>query len=144
MTQGMFFLGSVDHLIWSTACCSLRRSFTSSFTTCPESIYSMPSATPSRKRVVILGSTGSIGTSALKVAGDIPERMEVIGLAAHRSVDAIAAQVRETGVQHVCLSDEASAEQLAGLLGSDCNVVAGEDGLVELARLCGKCCDMRE
>ncbi|MEZ5325669.1 MAG: 1-deoxy-D-xylulose-5-phosphate reductoisomerase [Verrucomicrobiales bacterium] len=95
----------------------------------------MTSATPSRKRVVILGSTGSIGTSALKVAGDIPERMEVIGLAAHRSVDAIAAQVRETGVQHVCLSDDASAEQLAGLLGSDCNVMAGEDGLVELATL---------
>ena len=35
-----------------------------------------------KKRVVILGSTGSIGTSALKVARDIPERMEVVALAA--------------------------------------------------------------
>ena len=36
----------------------------------------------SQKRVVILGSTGSIGESALKVARDIPDRMKVIGLAA--------------------------------------------------------------
>ena len=40
-----------------------------------------------KKRVVILGSTGSIGTSALKVARDIPERMEVVALAAHSNVD---------------------------------------------------------
>ena len=35
-----------------------------------------------KRRVVILGSTGSIGTSALKVARDIPDRMEIVGLAA--------------------------------------------------------------
>ncbi len=35
-----------------------------------------------RKRVVILGSTGSIGTSALTVARQIPDRMEIVGLAA--------------------------------------------------------------
>jgi 1-deoxy-D-xylulose 5-phosphate reductoisomerase len=36
-----------------------------------------------RKRVVVLGATGSIGDSALKVARDIPERMEIVGLAAN-------------------------------------------------------------
>ena len=50
-----------------------------------------------RKKVVILGSTGSIGTSALKVARDIPERMEVVGLAAHSSVETLAAQAMEFG-----------------------------------------------
>ena len=93
------------------------------------------SEAPSRKRVVILGSTGSIGSSALKVAADIPDRMEVIGLAARMSVDAIAAQVRETGVRHAGLSDEASAERLSEMLGGDCDVVGGEDGLVQLATL---------
>ena len=39
-----------------------------------------------KRRVVILGSTGSIGTSALKVARDIPDRMEIVGLAAGTSV----------------------------------------------------------
>ena len=48
-----------------------------------------------RRKVVILGSTGSIGTSALKVARQIPERMEVVGLAAGRRVEELAAQARE-------------------------------------------------
>lgn len=42
-----------------------------------------------KRRVVILGSTGSIGTSALKVARDIPDRMEIVGLAAGTSVEAL-------------------------------------------------------
>ena len=49
----------------------------------------------SKKRVVILGSTGSIGESALKVARDIPDRMEVIGLAAGRSAQSLLAQAAE-------------------------------------------------
>ena len=36
-----------------------------------------------RKRVVVLGATGSIGESAQKVARDIPDRMEIVGLAAN-------------------------------------------------------------
>ena len=43
------------------------------------------SDSPLRKKVVVLGSTGSIGESSLKVARDIPERMEIVGLAANRS-----------------------------------------------------------
>ena len=54
-----------------------------------------------KRRVVILGSTGSIGTSALKVARDIPDRMEVVGLAACSSVKALAEQIHETGVKRV-------------------------------------------
>jgi len=48
-----------------------------------------------RRKVLILGSTGTIGTSALKVARDIPERMDIVGLAAQRSVDALVAQVAD-------------------------------------------------
>lgn len=50
-----------------------------------------------KRRVVILGSTGSIGTSALKVARDIPDRMEIVGLAAGTSVEALAPP--GTGIQ---------------------------------------------
>ena len=63
----------------------------------------------SRRKVLLLGSTGSIGTSTLKVAQDIPERMEIVGLAAQRSVEALVQQVRETGVKQVALTDEAAA-----------------------------------
>lgn len=90
---------------------------------------------PRRKRVVILGSTGSIGTSALKVARDIPERMEVIGLAAHRSAEVIAEQVRATGVRHAALSDPVSAGRLAGMVGEACEVASGDEGLLRLATL---------
>lgn len=88
-----------------------------------------------KKRVVILGSTGSIGTSALKVARDIPERMEVVALAAHSSVEKLAAQAREFGVQHVCLYDASRVEDLRRLLPPGTKVYAGQEGLCELSTL---------
>ena len=45
-------------------------------------VNSVESVPRRNKRVVVLGATGSIGESALKVARDIPERMEIVGLAA--------------------------------------------------------------
>ena len=59
----------------------------------------------SPKKVVVLGSTGSIGESSLKVARDIPERMEIVGLAANRSVETLAAQINEFGIKQGCLYD---------------------------------------
>lgn len=88
-----------------------------------------------RKRVVILGSTGSIGTSALKVARDIPECMEVVALAAHSSVGKLAEQAREFGVRHVCIFDESKVAELRALLPSDVKICAGLEGLCELAAL---------
>lgn len=88
-----------------------------------------------RKRVVILGSTGSIGTSALKVARDIPERMEVVALAAHSSVGKLAEQAREFGVRHVCIFDESKVAELREQLPADVKICAGLEGLCELAAL---------
>ncbi len=88
-----------------------------------------------KKRVVILGSTGSIGTSALKVARDIPERMEVVALAAHSSVEKLAAQAREFGVQHVCIYDASRVDDLRRLLPPGTKVYAGQEGLCELSML---------
>ena len=52
------------------------------------------SSTPAqRKRVAILGSTGSVGTQALDVIGSHPDRFEVVGLAAGRNVDLLREQV---------------------------------------------------
>lgn len=89
-----------------------------------------------KRRVVILGSTGSIGTSALKVARDIPDRMEVVGLAAHSNISKLAEQAREFGVKHVCIFDESKAAELEKML-PGVAVVTGLDGLCELARLEG-------
>jgi 1-deoxy-D-xylulose-5-phosphate reductoisomerase len=84
------------------------------------------------RKVLLLGSTGSIGTSALKVARDIPERMEIVGLAAQRSVEALVAQARETGVKQVALTDERAAAEARALLPADVTVHGGAQGLVDL------------
>jgi 1-deoxy-D-xylulose-5-phosphate reductoisomerase len=85
-----------------------------------------------RKRVILLGSTGSIGTSAMKVARDVPDRMQIVALAAHRSVDALVAQVAETNVKHVAVSDPEAAQRARALLPSDVTVYDGAQGLVDL------------
>ena len=70
------------------------------------------------RNVVVLGSTGSIGHSALKVARELPERMKVVGLAANRSVSKIAEQAGETEVAHVGLADSSCAVELEGSSGA--------------------------
>ena len=87
-----------------------------------------------KRRVVILGSTGSIGTSALKVARDIPDRMEIVGLAAGTSVEALARQAREFNVRSVCIFDPSGADELARAL-PGAQVETGEEGLCRLAQL---------
>jgi 1-deoxy-D-xylulose-5-phosphate reductoisomerase len=97
-----------------------------------------PSAPPAQttppRKVLLLGSTGSIGTSALKVARDIPDRMEVVGLAAARSVEALVRQVQETGVKQVALTDEAAAALARPLLPADVTLHVGPQGLVDLVQ----------
>ena len=90
-----------------------------------------------RKKVVLLGSTGSIGRSTLEVARLLPERIELVGLAANGSVEALAAQVRETGVKHVALYDASRISELRALVPDDVTILAGPEGLSELAALDG-------
>ena len=86
-----------------------------------------------RKKVVLLGSTGSIGCSTLEVARRLPERIELVGLAANASVEKLAAQVRETGVREVAISDPAREAELRALLPDGVQVRVGREGLCELA-----------
>jgi 1-deoxy-D-xylulose-5-phosphate reductoisomerase len=66
-----------------------------------------------RLRVLILGSTGSIGTQALEVIAENPDRFEVVGLAAGGgNPDLLARQRAETGVTNIAVADPAAAEQL--------------------------------
>jgi 1-deoxy-D-xylulose-5-phosphate reductoisomerase len=88
-----------------------------------------------RKRVVILGATGSIGESALKVAHDIPERMEIVGLAANSNTEKLAAAANETRAQSVCLVDETKIDALQRALTYKPRIFAGQKGLREIACL---------
>src|SRR3954464_7082984 len=88
-----------------------------------------------RKRVVVLGATGSIGESALKVAHDIPERMEIVGLAANRNAGKLAEQANRVRPKAVCLVDESKIDELRGALEYEPQIFSGASGLVEIACL---------
>ncbi|MFA9431277.1 1-deoxy-D-xylulose-5-phosphate reductoisomerase [Egicoccus sp. AB-alg2] len=88
----------------------------------------------SRRRVVLLGSTGSIGTQALEVVRAHPDRFEVVGLAAGRDAATVADQAREFGVRTVAIGDPAAGHQLAAEH-THLDVLDGPDGVTELARL---------
>lgn len=88
-----------------------------------------------RKRVVILGATGSIGESALKVACDIPERMEIVGLAAKSNAQKLAEAANEVRAESVCLVDETRIDVLRRALDYQPRIFSGEAGLLEIACL---------
>jgi len=76
----------------------------------------------SAKKVVLLGSTGSIGSSTLSVAREVPERLELVGLAAANSVAKLAEQVAETGVKHVGIYNAEKEAELRGLVPDDVEI----------------------
>jgi len=90
-----------------------------------------------RKRVVILGATGSIGESALKVARDIPERMEIVGLAAKSNAQKLATAANEVRPESVCLVDETQIDILRKSLDYQPRIFSGTAGLLQIACLTG-------
>jgi 1-deoxy-D-xylulose-5-phosphate reductoisomerase len=88
-----------------------------------------------RKGVVILGATGSIGESALKVARDIPERMEIVGLAANSNAEKLAAAANKVRPEALCLVDETKVDILRKALEYKPRIFSGEIGLREIAGL---------
>ncbi len=88
-----------------------------------------------RKRVVILGATGSIGDSALKVAHDIPERMEVVGLAANSNVEKLAAAANRVRPEAICLTDASRIDALRTALEYKPKIFQGEEGLCQIATM---------
>jgi 1-deoxy-D-xylulose-5-phosphate reductoisomerase len=89
------------------------------------------------KNVVLLGSTGSIGTSTIKVAEDLPDRIRLIGLGAGNNVDLLLEQTRKHKPQAISVTDPAKVEGLRNALGNSADISSGPDGLVKLATMPG-------
>jgi 1-deoxy-D-xylulose-5-phosphate reductoisomerase len=83
-----------------------------------------------RKRLLVLGSTGSIGVQALDVVARSDE-LELVGLSAERSWEPLIEQARDHGVDRVALVDEHAAAR-ASEAWTDGEVLTGPEGLVEL------------
>ncbi len=88
------------------------------------------------RSLVILGSTGSVGTQALDVVRRNPDRFKVVGLSAGTNQELLVGQIREFLPPHVAIADEQAAadlrEKLSGIKGVE--VHAGPDAAETLAR----------
>jgi 1-deoxy-D-xylulose-5-phosphate reductoisomerase len=87
------------------------------------------------KNVVLLGSSGSIGQSTLKVVADLRDEVRLVGLAARSRVDDVEAQVRSLKPKAVAMYDEAAAADLKRRLPPRTRCLSGEQGLIELATM---------
>lgn len=84
------------------------------------------------KRVILLGSSGSIGLSTCKVARQLPEEMKLVGLAVNRSLPALIEQVKEFAPEAVAVTDADAASAAGEAL--KIPVFTGPEGLVRLVR----------
>ena len=87
------------------------------------------------KNVVLLGSTGSIGTSTVKVAEDLPDRIRLIALGAGSNTKLLLEQARKHKPTAVSISDPTKADEVQKALGPGAQVFSGEEGLIRLATL---------
>ena len=89
-----------------------------------------------KRKIAILGATGSIGKSTLDLVERSPERFEVVAVTAATNTETLANIARRTGARlAVVANDKGYADLQSRLAGTDCRAAAGEDALIEAA--CG-------
>jgi 1-deoxy-D-xylulose-5-phosphate reductoisomerase len=87
------------------------------------------------KNVVLLGSTGSIGTSTVKVAEDLPDRIRLVGLAAGNNAELLLKQARKHRPEAISINHPEKARDLGKFFGAATQIYSGDEGLIKLATL---------
>jgi 1-deoxy-D-xylulose-5-phosphate reductoisomerase len=87
------------------------------------------------KNVVLLGSTGSIGTSTVKVAEDLPDQIRLLALGAGNNFELLLEQTRKHKPAAISIFNPEKARELQNALGTSTQVFSGEEGLIKLATL---------
>lgn len=90
-----------------------------------------------KKRIVILGSTGSIGKSALKVVEQLSDRLEIVGLAVRSSTDQVLEQAVKFGVRTIAVADQAAAAAALPRTPVGIKILSGPEGVEALAAMEG-------
>lgn len=85
------------------------------------------------KKIAILGSTGSIGLSTLEVVRKFPDHFAVEVLTVNTRIDLLEKQIHEFHPKTVVVKDLRLATELEKRLGTNCEVLAGEEGLIQVA-----------
>jgi 1-deoxy-D-xylulose-5-phosphate reductoisomerase len=87
-----------------------------------------------KRKLAILGATGSVGKSTLDLVERSPERFEVVALTAASNAAALAEAAKRTGAGLAVIADEARLPELRdALAGTGCRAAAGRDALIEAA-----------
>ena len=84
------------------------------------------------KKVILLGSSGSIGESTCKVARALPEKMKLVGLGVAKSTDRMLEQAKEFGVKALAVSDLQAAEKVKSRLPQGTQFYPGPEGLARM------------
>src|SRR4051812_31312483 len=87
------------------------------------------------KNVVLLGSTGSIGTSTVKIAEDLPDKIRLLALGAGNNLELLLDQARKHRPEAISITDPLKAAELRSALGTAAEVFSGPEGLLKLATL---------
>ena len=89
-----------------------------------------------KRKIVVLGSTGSIGRSTLEVVAASRGDLEIVALSAHRRLNELCAQARQVRPRFVVVTDESAAGQLdQASLPADTELLMGREGLSRIVRL---------
>ncbi|MCL6493971.1 MAG: 1-deoxy-D-xylulose-5-phosphate reductoisomerase [Ignavibacterium sp.] len=86
------------------------------------------------KKVLILGSTGSIGVNALNVIRKFPDRFSVAGLTANSNISVLSEQIKEFKPQFVVIKDKSKAKELSEIVNQNVEIISSENALVEAAQ----------
>ena len=85
------------------------------------------------KKILILGSSGSIGINTLNVVRNFPEKFRVVGLSANSRIDILEQQVKKFHPDFVVVTDESKAKEFKSNVGNLCEVFSGDYGLLKVA-----------
>ena len=85
------------------------------------------------KKILILGSSGSIGVNTLNVVRNFPDKFRVTGLTVNSRIDVLEQQINEFKPKFVVVTDKSKAKELKSKIGDLCEVIAGTEGLLKSA-----------
>ena len=88
------------------------------------------------KNLLILGSTGSIGVNTLKIVEEFPDLFSVEALTAESNIDLLEKQIEKINPKIAVVVNEKRATELKNRIKNKCEVLSGENSLVDITKQC--------
>jgi 1-deoxy-D-xylulose-5-phosphate reductoisomerase len=84
------------------------------------------------KKILVLGSTGSIGVNTLEIARSFPDEIQIVGLSVNKRIDELEKQIAEFNPAAVVVRDTDQSAELKKRIGNRCEILSGDEGLLEI------------